>query len=229
MTWLIDPPFLSYLPPALLHSGLRSVRHALRQDVEQLTPSPSIYRALSRAEDRSKAIQNFLGEGSSPTQEFVEVPPGFAERSERHFEKEGAAAGQAARLVRQLNRLPLLLLDRVVDAVVVFERNANRPVRETLRSTAIRIDRALDHAHSRMSAVERRVLSDQVYFADREQSRDDHSEFSFYWRYPHWERYVVPFRVVVETDSRPLREFLLSETLSDWFGIGIDVAPASSP
>jgi hypothetical protein len=222
MTWLVDPPIHdlrgAYDAPW--------IRHALRRDIEQLTPSSDVDRAFSRANDRSEAISRFLSDDPAPRMEFLEKPPTLPSTSEHFLESNGARAGQAARLSRQISRVPLLLLDRVVDAVILFERNANETVRSTLKGTAVRLDRALDVQNSRMSDRERSNLAEATYLDDLHRPSDSSSNTPRYYYFRYGEE-IFPFRVVVETDSRPLGEFLLNEQLSRWFGIGIDVAPAS--
>jgi hypothetical protein len=249
MSWLIDPPIQA--PPSLRNFRNRSARaalaHALRRDIEQLTPSPPVSLALESATNRANAIDRFLrpeeepvarSEPSlpAPAREFIELPPGLGEGPARELD-EMQAFGQTARLRLQRNYLPFLLLERAIDAIVLWERRLGQRGTGDLRHTAVRLDTALDNEHApRFSKYQRQQLA---FYLQRANSGAE-NRLSSLWDeveelYP-LSVYLgttfpdfLPYRIVVETDSEALRRFLLDQTLWRWLGVGIDLAPASPP
>jgi hypothetical protein len=154
--------------------------------VERSSYTPAWHETFEAASDRAQQIDLILQGEAKTSLEFLQAPRPSDDPVPRQELAEGAAAGQLARLRRQRRSIGCLLLDRVCDAVVAWERTYKGD-RDALCGTSVQLRR--DIASDRLQTL-------------------------------------LPLRVVVNTDSLNLKEYLSDIALQRWAGIGIDSAPA---
>jgi hypothetical protein len=197
------------------------VRHILRTDVTAVSESPTTYHSLSVASRRRQQIIEFLGsseERSILGVEFLETFGASPDLRSSELSR-GNAIGQQARLARQLDEAPLLLLDHVIDYVTLLRRRGLNMIQ------AVRLDCAPDIRVPRATlytSPSHPIFSANWY---------DYTTWRDHWWLPfdsmmRSERF--PWRVVIEVDGNAgvvMSEFKNRELL-EWFGIGIDLAPS---